>query len=60
MIRYTCIKKNLEQEKYSRLSKILERKAKVNKIQIDEIFHSSNEEMKPISEMEDRNQNVVK
>ena len=34
--------KILEQEKYSRLSKILERIAKVKKIQIDEIFHSSN------------------
>ena len=31
----------------------------MNKIQIDEIFHSSNEEIKPISEMEDRNQKVV-
>ena len=52
--------KNLEQEKiYTHLSKILERIAKVNKIQIDEIFHSSNEEIKPISEMEDRNQKVV-
>ena len=33
--------KNLEQELYTHLSKILERIAKVNKIQIDEIFHSS-------------------
>ena len=41
------------------LSKILERIAKVDKIQIDEIFHSSNEEIKPISEMEDTNQKVV-
>ena len=31
----------------------------MNKIQIDEIFHSLNEEIKPISEMEDRNQKVV-
>ena len=31
----------------------------MNKIQIDEIFHSSNEEIKPINEMEDRNQEVV-
>ena len=52
--------KNLEQEKYSLLSKKkIERIAKVNKIPIDEIFHSSNEEIIPISEMEDRNQNVV-
>ena len=27
--------------------------------QIDRIFHSSNEEIKPISKMEDRNQKVV-
>ena len=27
--------------------------------QIDKIFHSSNEEIKPISKMEDRNQKVV-
>ena len=40
---------------YQKIKKI----AKVNKIQIDEIFHSSNEEIKPISEMEDRNQKVV-
>ena len=45
MIRYTCIKKNLEQEKYARLSKTLERTAEVNKIPIEEIFHSSNEEI---------------
>ena len=51
--------KHLEQETYTHLSKILERIAKVNKIQTDEIFHSSNEEIKPISEMEDRNQKVV-
>ena len=50
---------NLEQEKYTHLSEILERIARVNKIPIDEIFHSSNEEIIPISEMEDRNQNVV-
>ena len=31
----------------------------MNKIPIDEIFHSPNEEMIPISEMEDRNQKVV-
>ena len=51
--------KNLEQEKYTHLSEILERIARVNNIQIDEIFHSSNEEIIPISEMEDRNQKVV-
>ena len=31
----------------------------MNKIPIDEILHRSNEEIKPISEMEDRNQKVV-
>ena len=36
-----------------------ERIAEVNKIPIDEIFHSSNEEIIPISETEDRNQKVV-
>ena len=51
--------KNLEQEKYTHLSEILERIAKVNKIPIDETLHRSNEEIKPISEMEDRNQKVV-
>ena len=52
--------KNLEQEKYTHLSEKLERIAKVNKIPIDEILHHSNEEIKPISEMEeDRNQKVV-
>ena len=51
--------KNLEQEKYTHLLEILERIAEVNKIPIDEIFHSSNEEIIPISEMEDRNQKVV-
>ena len=51
--------KYLEQEKYTHLSEILERIAEVNKIPIDEIFHSSNEEVIPISEMEDRNQKVV-
>ena len=51
--------KNLEQEKYTHLSKILERIAEVNKIPIDEIFHSTDEEIIPISEMEDRNQKVV-
>ena len=51
--------KNLEQEKYTLLSKTLESIAEVNKIPIDEIFHSSNEEIIPISEMEDRNQKVV-
>ena len=33
--------------------------AKENKIPIDEIFYSSNKEIIPISEMEDRNQNVA-
>ena len=42
--------KNLEQEKYALLSKTLERIAEVNKIPKDEIFHSSNEEIIPISE----------
>ena len=51
--------KNLEQEKYALLSKTLERIAEVNKIPIDEIFYSSNEEIIPISEMEERNQKVV-
>ena len=51
--------KNLEQGKYTHLPKILERIAEVTKILIDEIFHSSNEEIIPISEMEDRNQKVV-
>ena len=51
--------KNLEQEKYIDLSEILERMAEVNKISIDEIFHSSKEEIIPINEMEDRNQKVV-
>ena len=51
--------KNLEHEKYTHLSKTLERIAEVNKIPIDEIFHSSNEEIIPINEMEDRNQKVV-
>ena len=51
--------KNLEQEKYIHLSKILERIAEVNKIPIHKIFDSSNEEIIPISEMEDRNQKVV-
>ena len=51
--------KNLEQEKYIHLSEILERIAEVNKIPIDEIFHSLNEGIIPISEMEDRNQKVV-
>ena len=51
--------KTLEQEKYTHLSEILERIAEVNKIPIDEIFHSSSEEIIPISEMEDRNQKVV-
>ena len=45
--------KNLEQEKYALLSKTLERIAEENKILIDEIFHTSNEEIMPISEMED-------
>ena len=31
----------------------------MNKIPIDEILHLSNEEIKPISEMEERNQKVV-
>ena len=51
--------KNLEQEKYTHLSEILEKIAEVNKMPIDEIFHSSNEEIIPISEMEDRNQKVI-
>ena len=51
--------KNLEQEKYTHLSKTLELIAEENKIPIDEIFLSSNEEIIPISEMEDRNQKVV-
>ena len=51
--------KNLEQEKYALLSKTLERITEENKIPIDEIFHSSNEEIMTISEMEDRNQTVV-
>ena len=57
--------KTLEQEKYTHLSNIrkdrrtLERIAEVNKIPIDEIFHSSNEDIIPISEMEDRNQKVA-
>ena len=59
MVRYICIQKNLEQEKYTHLSEILERIAEVNKIPIDEILHRSNEEIKPISEMEDRNLKVV-
>ena len=46
---------NLEQQKYTHLSEILERIAKVNKILIDEILHRSSEEIKPISEMEDKN-----
>ena len=51
--------KNLEQEKYALLSKTLERIAEENKIPIDEIFHSSNEEIIPISEMEDTIQKVL-
>ena len=51
--------KNREQEKYALLSKTLERIAEVNKIPVDKIFHSSNEEIIPINEMEDRNQKVV-
>ena len=51
--------KNLEQEKYTHLSIILERITKVNKIPIDEIFYSSNEEIIPISEMEDRTQKTI-
>ena len=31
----------------------------MNKIPIDEIFHSSNEEIIPINEMEDRNKKVI-
>ena len=31
----------------------------MNKIPIDEIFHSSNEEIIPMTEMEDRTQKVV-
>ena len=59
MIRYTCIKKIYKQENCALLSEILERIAEMNKIPIDEIFYSSNEEIIPISEMEDRNQKVV-
>ena len=61
MIRYICIQnsKNLEQEKYTHLLNILERIAEVNILPIDEIFHSSNEEIIPIREMEDRDQTVV-
>ena len=55
MTRYIC----LEQEKYALLSETLERIAEVNKIPIDEIFHSSNEAIIPLSEMEDRNQTMV-
>ena len=51
--------KNLEQEKYALLSKTLERIAEENKIPIDEIFHSSSEEIISIREMEDRNQKLV-
>ena len=51
--------KNLEQEKYALLSKTLERIAEENKIPIDELFHSSYEEIIPISEMEDSIQKVV-
>ena len=51
--------KNLKKEKYTYLLEILERIAEVNKIPIDEIFHSSNKEIIPVSEMEDRNQKVV-
>ena len=50
---------NLDQEKYALLSEILERIAEVNKIPIDEIFHSSYEAIIPISEMEDRNLTMV-
>ena len=45
--------KNLEQEKYALLSKTFERITEQNKILIDEIFHTSNEEIIPKSEMED-------
>ena len=41
------------------MSEILERIAEVNKIPIDEIFHSSNKEIIPISEMEDINEKKV-
>ena len=51
--------KNLEQEKYALLSKTLEMIVEENKIPTDEIFHSSNEMIIPISGMEDRNQKVV-
>ena len=60
--------KNLEQEKYKHLSKTLEMIAEENKIPIEEIFHSSNDEIIPISsndeiipisEMEDTIQKVV-
>ena len=58
MIRYICIKK-IEQEKYTHLSKTLQRIAEVNKVPIHEILHSSNEKIIPINEMEDRNQKVA-
>ena len=51
--------KNLEQDKYTHLSKTLEMIAEENKTPIDEIFHGSNEEIIPISEMEDKNRKVV-
>ena len=43
--------KNLEQEKYTHLLKTLEKIA-VNKIPIEGIFHSSNEEIIPIKKVE--------
>ena len=51
--------KNLEQEKNTHLSEILERIAEVNKMPIGETFYSSNDEIIPKSEMEDRNQKLV-
>ena len=51
--------KNLEQEQYTHLSKTLEIIAEENKIPINEIYHSSNEEIMLISEMEYTIQKVV-
>ena len=58
MIRYICIKKSRTRKIYTFIRNI-RKIAEVNKIPIDEILHCSNKEIKPISEMEDRNQKVV-
>ena len=58
MIRYICIQ-NIYNKKNIHIYQKSERIAEVNKIPIDEIFHSSNEEIIPINEMEDRKQKVV-